>query len=178
MVQGLAAQSGGKLLLHSRVGHGTAVQLFLPVAEPAREAKPGKAAPAETDPGPPRTILVVDDDRLVLANTAAMLEDLGHQVTVAPSGHEVLAQLERGLDPDLLLTDQLMPGMTGTQLIRAAAKVRPQLKCLLMSGYAELTAEDADDRPVLAKPFSQAQLAAAVRDATASARVIQLRRRQ
>jgi PAS domain S-box-containing protein len=176
MVQGLAAQSGGKLELKSAPGRGTTVSLFLPVAQPIPQESPRSFVPAAPDPGPPRSILVVDDDRLVLANTAAMLEDLGHQVSVAASGPEALAQLDQGLKLDLVLTDQLMPGMTGVQLIEAAHARRPRLKCLLMSGFAELTPEDDGDRPVLAKPFGQAQLAAAVRDATVSSKVIQLMR--
>ena len=178
MVQGLAAQSGGKLVLRSSRAKGTAVELYLPVAEPKRGAQAGLPAPSAADPGPSRAILVVDDDRLVLANTAAMLEDLGHEIRLAVSGQDALTQLDEGLYPDLLLTDQLMPGMTGLQLIRAAHHRQPDLKCLLMSGFAEFGVDEAQDRAVLAKPFSQAQLATAVREATASAQVIQLRRQR
>ncbi|HWI86947.1 MAG TPA: MHYT domain-containing protein [Sphingomonas sp.] len=174
MVQGLAAQSGGKLLLRSDPGKGTGVDLYLPVAGLERREQPVTALSPE--PGPLRSILVVDDDRLVLANTAAMLEDLGHELRLAGSGEDALAQIDEGLRPDLLLTDQLMPSMTGLQLIQAARQRLPDLRCLLMSGFAEFRAEEAENRQVLAKPFTQAQLAGAVREATGSARVIQLRR--
>jgi CheY-like chemotaxis protein len=176
MVQGLAAQSGGKLALRSIVGRGTTVELFLPLAPPVAKDPAKEEAPVMADPGPARTILVVDDDRLVRANTAAMLEDLGHDVCVAASGAEALSLIDKAPRLDLVLTDQLMPGMTGVQVIHAARARRPQLKFLLMSGFAELGPEEADDRPILAKPFRQAQLAAAVRDATISPKVIQLRR--
>ena len=177
MVQGLAAQSGGKLVLKSALGRGTTVELYLPVAEHVtREIKQEQEAmlsSAETL----HTILVVDDDRLVLANTGAVLEDLGHEVSLATSGEEALAKLEKGLEVDLVVTDQLMPGMTGLQLLAAIHRKWPGLPCLLVSGFAEMTKEEAGQCPVLPKPFTQAQLAGAIGRIAASRKVVPLRRR-
>jgi len=177
MVQGLAAQSGGKLILDSAVGRGTTVALYLPVAQdmPARiEAEP-EAAPLSA--GLLHKILVVDDDPLVLANTAAILEDLGHEVAIATSGEEALALLEKGLAIDLIVTDQLMPGMTGLQLLAAVHRMRPELPCLVVSGYAEMSAEEVGQCPILAKPFTQAQLATMIGRIALARKVVPLRRR-
>jgi CheY-like chemotaxis protein len=75
--------------------------------------------------------MVVDDDSLVLMNTAAMLEDLGHEVIEATSGEQALRVLRRGKRIDLLITDQVMPGMTGTQLIAAIRAEWPHLPVVL-----------------------------------------------
>ena len=79
------------------------------------------------DPSKGLTVLVVDDDHLVLMNTAAMLEDLGHDVIEATSGDQALRALRRGRRIDLIVTDQLMPGMTGTQLIAAIKAEWPHI---------------------------------------------------
>lgn len=177
MVQGLAAQSGGKLVLKSVVGEGTTVQLYLPVAaQVAPASSEGEAAPVSSAASLHR-ILVVDDDRLVLANTGAVLEDLGHEVSLALSGEDALAQLGKGLEPDLIVTDQLMPGMTGLQLMAEVHRKWPGLPCLIVSGFAEMTADEAGQCPVLAKPFTQAQLAGAIQRIGAAGKVVPLRRR-
>lgn len=97
MVQGLAAQSGGRLMLESAVGRGTVAKLYLPVAEAWEEelAPSGDGAEVALLPTAPATILVVDDDPLVLENTAAMLEDLGHRVLRAASGDTALALFDQ-----------------------------------------------------------------------------------
>jgi PAS domain S-box-containing protein len=177
MVQGLAAQSGGKLVLKSVVDEGTTVQLYLPVAaQVASRSGDDETAPVSSAASPHK-ILVVDDDRLVLANTGAVLEDLGHEVSLASSGSDALALLDKGLEPDLIVTDQLMPGMTGLQLIAKIHRKWPGLPCLVVSGFAELTADEAGQCPVLAKPFTQAQLASAIRRIAAASKVVPLRRR-
>ena len=163
MVQGLAAQSGGKLVLKSEVGRGTMVTLFLPVADRPDASCPQRPSPEAGDSGPLRKLLAVDDDPLVLANTAALLEDLGHDVSIALSGEDALAQIRQGLECDVIITDQLMPGMTGLQLIAAVHQDRPDVGCLLVSGYAETDPDEVGHCPVLPKPFTQAQLAAALR---------------
>jgi CheY-like chemotaxis protein len=114
----------------------------------------------------PLTVLAVDDDGLVLTNTAALLEDLGHEVVQASSGKEALAALETRPDIDLVVTDQLMPRMTGLQLREEIAKLRPELPVLIATGFAEMPAGAASDAPRIAKPFTQRELADAVLDAT------------
>ena len=110
-------------------------------------------------------MLAVDDDLLVLENTAAMLEDLGHRVVEARSGEEALALLRRTPDVDLVITDHAMPGMTGMQLAERIAVERPGLPVILASGYGEVSAETHRILPRLSKPFDQDTLALAVADA-------------
>jgi signal transduction histidine kinase/FixJ family two-component response regulator len=164
MVHGLAAQSGGKLVLRSAPGEGTTAELWLPRTEAAVSpaAPPGvRAAEPRSEPARPRTVLVVDDDPLVLASTAAMLEDLGHAVMQAASGQQALDILLAGARVDLVVTDQTMPGMTGMQLAVELRRLRPGLPLLLATGYAERADVLACGLPLLAKPFDQAALAQA-----------------
>jgi CheY-like chemotaxis protein len=103
-------------------------------------------------------IIVVDDDFLVAMNTSAMLEDLGHDVFETHSGALALKALAENGDFDLMITDQAMPQMTGTQLIEAARALRPHLAVVLATGYAELPAGADETIPRLSKPFFQADL--------------------
>jgi PAS domain S-box-containing protein len=161
MAFGFAEQSGGKLAIDSKLGKGTRVELWLPVASAQSPGvrTPEAAAPARASES--RSILVVDDDPLVLANTVAMLEELGHGVTEASSGKEALRLLREG-DADLLVTDYAMPGMTGDELALEAMAIRPEIQVLLVSGYAELPEDAGKGLERLAKPFTEDQLAAAV----------------
>jgi len=154
MAHGLAEQLGGRLLIHSRPGQGTTVELWLPLGDGVQSVTPGfaDATIAETQTKP-LTIVVVDDDPLVLLNNKAMLEDLGHRVMAANSGAEALALIRQADGVDLLVTDQAMPQMTGIQLIAAVRAEWPKTHILLVSGYAELPNEQADVAK-LAKPFS------------------------
>jgi CheY-like chemotaxis protein len=92
-------------------------------------------------------------------STADMLSDLGYAVVEAGSAEEAVRVLEREQPIDIVVTDHLMPGMTGTQLARHVQETRPGLPVLLVSGYAELEGVDAD-RPRLTKPFRKDELAA------------------
>ncbi|CAN5307219.1 PAS domain-containing sensor histidine kinase [soil metagenome] len=164
MVHGLAAQSGGRLELRSTVGVGSAFELWLPVAPFGATA--AVAAGHSAMPGHSRrlVILAVDDDSLVLTNTAAMLDDLGHEVLSAPSAQEGLALLHARPDIDLVLCDEVMPHMTGSEFAVVVDQLRPGLPFVIASGYADL-AETDESRyapPKLTKPFSQADLAAQV----------------
>jgi len=160
MVHGLAAQLGGALTLDSQAGEGTAAALWLPVSE---TAPPAAAARREAHSRPRATagtVLLVDDEPLVRASTADMLTDLGYEVVEADSGHDALALLDMRV-PDLVITDHLMPGLSGTDLALILAAERPGLPVLIVSGYAELDGLPAD-LPRLTKPFRQADLAACV----------------
>jgi PAS domain S-box-containing protein len=165
MVQGLMAQSNGKLVLHSKPGEGTTAELWLPVAEgvEVREEKPEPvvAAPPRTEP---MSILAVDDDPLVLMNTVLMLEDLGHEVKEAMSGAKALHILsERRFD--LVVTDQAMPQMTGSQLADVVWERWPDMPIVLATGYSELPPGARADLLRLSKPFSEQQLEDAIRRA-------------
>jgi PAS domain S-box-containing protein len=161
MVHGMVEQLGGQLVMHSKLGEGTTAELWLPAAE-----KPPMVEEAGSETRPvgqvrPLTILAVDDDALVLANTRAMLEDLGHTVVVAYSGEQALERLARTPAVDLVITDQAMPKMTGTELAEQIRARRPGMPIVLATGYAELPAVD-PNLPRLPKPFRQDALAEAV----------------
>jgi PAS domain S-box-containing protein len=161
MVHGFAEQSGGRLMLRSQKGSGTIAELWLPVAQkPAQPTAAAQAATAKTQR--PITVLAVDDDFLVLMNTVAMLEDLGHTVHEASSGKEALEILRREDSIDLVVTDQAMPKMTGTELAKAIRSEWPDIPVLLASGYADLDQRDDIGLPRLAKPYLQRDLATAI----------------
>ena len=159
MVHGLAEQSGGRFKLISRLGEGTTAQLWLPMAEEVIAAiEP--SLPVPTSKGQRQTMLVVlavDDDILVLTNTVAMLEDLGHTVIGAKSANAALEILRRDNSIDLVITDQVMPQMTGLQLAQAIKQESPELPVILATGFAELPP---NSQPLarLSKPFTQADL--------------------
>jgi CheY-like chemotaxis protein len=156
MVHGLAVQLGGALRLSSAVGKGTTATLMLPVATDAPEVE----APAPATQGTKRSavILFVDDDPLIAMSTTEMLEDLGHHVIGANSGLHALDILRSEQPLDLMMTDHVMPGMTGVELAAATREVRPSLPILLATGYAELPDGAQLDLPRLAKPYHQDQL--------------------
>jgi PAS domain S-box-containing protein len=156
MAHGLAAQLGGALKIESRVGAGTTVELWLPIsAAPLPDAEP-RRDPIEVV-GARGLALLVDDEDLVRASTADMLAELGYEVEEAASAEAALALVNEGLRPDLLVTDHLMPGMTGVDLIRAVHEMRPELPALIVSGYAEAEGI-APELPRLTKPFRRGDL--------------------
>ncbi|MBV8915818.1 MAG: response regulator, partial [Acetobacteraceae bacterium] len=158
MVHGLAVQSGGAFRLASAVGAGTTATLWLPVA---LEAPVPVAAPEPVAPSAPRraTLLLVDDERLVRASTAGLLEELGYEVAEAGSAAEALDLVRTGLVPELVVTDHMMPGMTGVRLAAELREKIPDLPVLMITGYASLRPEDTLGLEVLAKPFAFADLA-------------------
>lgn len=172
MVHGLAAQSGGRLVLTSAPGQGTTAEIWLPVdtgqrpATAETESRAVVAPQGEPDMTPLR-ILAVDDDALVLMATTAMLEDLGHRVVEAFSGREALDLMRREGPFDLILTDEAMPGMSGTQLAAAIREEAPDLPILIGTGYAEIAQDDGPRLPKLTKPFDQITLSRAIRRAVA-----------
>ncbi len=162
MVHGMAKQSGGTLTLKSRPGEGTVASIWLPTAgqapvaaEPARHAVPVSGAASGL-------VLMVDDDELVAAGTAAMLEDLGYTVIVKHSGQEALEALQQGEEPLLLLTDQAMPTMTGLELAGQVRALKPGLPILIATGFADFEDDDMQGMPKLLKPFRQDQLASEI----------------
>jgi signal transduction histidine kinase len=159
MVHGLAAQLGGALTLESEPGHGTTIKIWLPVADQDAAAAPPQADPVlRTGTG---TVLLVDDEDLVRASTADMLTELGYRVVEAQTAEAALRKIDQGLEVDLLVTDHLMPGMTGADLARALGSKRPKLPVLLISGYAETEGVGVEFTR-LTKPFRQGELAAAL----------------
>jgi len=165
MVHGLAAQSGGRLALRSQPGHGTVAEILLPAAssEALSHVSPVEMPLLETDP---LRILLVDDEDVVREGTAAMLEEMGHVVTQAVSGVQALGQI-RSQPFDIVVTDYLMPSMSGLELAREARKVRADIPVLMITGFADLAEDTASDVLRLPKPFRAAEMARAIHDAMA-----------
>ncbi|MFA6113489.1 MAG: PAS domain S-box protein [Sphingomonas sp.] len=161
MVHGFAEQCGGRLILKSRPGKGTKAELWLPISKAAAGEDSHSPAVVPQIEMEPLVVLTVDDDALVLMNTAAMLEDMGHRVLQATSAREALAMLDREA-VDLVVTDYAMPVMTGADL---AAALPASMPVLIVSGYAEIPAGAEAMGVRLNKPFRDEQLARAVREA-------------
>ena len=168
MVQGLAAQSGGLLRIHSEPNAGTVVELWLPKATTAAAVLVRSAESAAPFRGTtaPCTVLIVDDDTLVMTGTAAMILDLGHTAIEAHSGAEALELLGSGVKVDVVLTDHVMPAMTGLQLAESIHTRFPGLPIILATGYAELPVDPSTlGMQRLAKPCTQHEIAAAIHHA-------------
>ena len=138
------------------MGKGTTATLILPVAT----AVPETDSPAQRSQNVNRSavILFVDDDPLIALSTTEMLEDLGHQVIGASSGVHALDIIRSEQPLDLMMTDHVMPGLTGIERAAASRQLRPSLPILLATGYAELPEGTQLDLPRLAKPYHQDQL--------------------
>ncbi len=105
-------------------------------------------------------MLVVDDEEIVRAATADMLRDLGYVVVEAGSGTQALSALRSGLEADVVVTDYLMPGLSGAALAKEMRATGHLLPVLIVTGYAKAGEDVPADVPTLAKPFRQADLAA------------------
>ena len=164
MVYGFAKQSDGAFRIESKVDSGTMAELWLPRA-PDEPHKPVAAHEPQRATLRALNVLLVDDHPEVRSTTAAVLEDSGHAVVEAGDGREALKLLKkRECDFDLLITDYAMPHLSGTEFLREARKLCPNVPALLITGYAE--AEIIRDRPedveTLLKPFTPATLEAAM----------------
>jgi PAS domain S-box-containing protein len=165
MVYGFAKQSDGAFRLESELGRGTSAQLWLPRA-PETAIKEVLAAP-EPQHHKLRAlkVLLVDDHAEVRSTTAAVLEDGGHEVFQAGNGAEALTILKkRDCDFDVLITDYAMPHLSGTDFLREARLLCPDVPALLITGYADT--EMIHDRPagveMLLKPFTPVKLDCAI----------------
>jgi PAS domain S-box-containing protein len=157
MVHGMADQLGGKLVLKSLVGIGTVAELWLPLAS-AEDLPAGEDGTDDRpESGRHLVVLAVDDDHLVLTNTMAMLEELGHTALAANSAKKALDLLAANPKVDLMITDHAMPKMTGAQLARVVSADRPGLPIIIATGYAELP-EGGGCFVTLQKPFDLAHL--------------------
>jgi PAS domain S-box-containing protein len=160
MVHGLTEQLGGGLTITSRPGQGTTVDLWLPISAVAVE-EDGQTLDTTKAPKAQGTALLVDDEDLVRMSTADMLMDLGYDVVEATSAEEALRYIGEGLSPDLVVTDHLMPGLSGLDLARDLRSRQPDLPVLIVSGYAEMDGI-APGFPRLTKPFRSSELAASL----------------
>jgi PAS domain S-box-containing protein len=175
MVYGFARQSGGTVVISSRVAHGTRVTLYLPSAGPAAtdqpRSEPARLLRQETG----ERILVVEDNPLVGAMASSVLSSMGYSPVVVINASSAIAELERPAPIALLLTDILLPGgMTGFDLARQARRRWPNLPILFMSGFADpslVPDEFRANTKLLTKPFRLGQLSEAIVFALADTKV-------
>jgi signal transduction histidine kinase/ActR/RegA family two-component response regulator len=168
---GFARQSGGDVAIRSEVGQGTEVAIYLPrardVAERAAAPRPAQTdVSAERQDGAAR-ILVVEDDPRVSRATVNALTELGHAPVAVASGHAALNRLAEDPDFHLMITDVVMPEMTGVELAREVAGRHPGLRVLFVTGYVGEagSVDELAGAELLRKPFTVAQLAAAIEHA-------------
>jgi len=173
-VYGIVQQSGGSIWAYSEPGQGTTFKLYFPRvdAEAGEESEP--VFPLEAANGD-ETILVVEDHEDLRFLTASILEGLGYRVLSAANGAEALKKSKNHIGPiHLMITDVVMPGMTGRDLAQHLAQLRPEMKVLFASGYpANVIAHQGVLEPgvsYLSKPFTPLLLAQTVRGILSNAR--------
>jgi PAS domain S-box-containing protein len=170
-VYGIVQQSGGIIRLRSEVDRGTTIEVAFPRVEPAADDVPDQPADGKV-PGGSETILVVEDEPGVRDFVRRALEALGYRVITAGDGMEALAVAEAHEGPlELVVTDVVMPRLSGFELAVRVMDLRPETRVLIMSGFPDDEVGAAALRPgswaMLNKPFSGPELAQAVRGALA-----------
>ena len=161
-VYGMARQSGGAARILSQPGAGTTVEIWLPAAHGATALEPA-TLPVVPEVRPGARILIVEDDNFVRESMVSSLEAFGHVVTQAADGEAGLRALKRAR-PDLIITDYLMPGITGAELMLRAREIFPGIPMIIATGYADMHAIDEvlGNDILLRKPFQLAELAVSV----------------
>jgi CheY-like chemotaxis protein len=164
MVYGFARQSGGSLSIHSEEGQGTSVELWLPRAQSEPEARVAVPELAQAGTARALRILLVDDNEAVRTTTAELLTDLGHAVETAEDGASMLRMLDADGGYDLIITDYAMPLMSGGEAMLQARAVKPDIRAIIVSGYADAEAIERkpDGVQVLGKPFSADDMTRAI----------------
>jgi PAS domain S-box-containing protein len=164
-VYGIVTQSGGTIELESQPGRGTTFRIDLPALPVLETPDDGGDASLRSAPGK-ETVLLVEDEDIVRSLTERVLVAGGYRVLSASHGQEALDLLATaGGEVDLLLTDVVMPGMSGTELAECLTAARPDLRVLFTSGYSTETVweRDGDRTGFIAKPFTPEGLRQAVR---------------
>jgi CheY-like chemotaxis protein len=167
-VYGTVEQSGGAVTLSSKLGQGTTISIYLPrIEETAEVVEPTKAPPESLEGS--ETILVVEDDDAVRNMTREFLKIKGYTVVEARSAPDAIQFTKRHNGPiDLVLTDVVMPGMKGRELVERLASLRPGMKVLYMSAYTEDAIINygilGPGTAFIEKPFSPDDLACKVRE--------------
>jgi CheY-like chemotaxis protein len=136
-VYGIVKQSGGYIWAYSETGQGTVIKIYLPRLNAEADKVPAGIVSSENLRGD-ETVLLVEDEEIVRRLSKKILETCGYTVIEALDGAEAVEICNRGDQPiDLLLTDVVMPKMSGRQLVQNIAGIRPELKVLFMSGYTD-----------------------------------------
>ncbi|HEX8654356.1 MAG TPA: ATP-binding protein [Allosphingosinicella sp.] len=168
---GFARQSGGDVTIESELGKGTIVSIYLPRSQQAALQAADRHASAGPRIDEPlhsaeegAVVMVVEDDPRVSRSTVAALEELGYVAIACHSGRDALDMLARNDTIDLVVTDVMMPEMTGPELIREMARLYPHIGVLFVTGYVGEAgdAQDLSGYDILRKPFTVAALADAV----------------
>lgn len=168
-VYGIVKQNNGFIHVYSEPGHGTTFKIFLPrhiIKEPLAIAQQDTV---EATSGGSEVILLVEDEKAILRMTTMMLERLGYTVFSASSPSEAIRiGSSKAGEINLLMTDVVMPGMSGREMARKLLKSYPDVKCLFMSGYTEnvIAHHGVLDKGIhfIHKPFGKKELAAKLRD--------------
>ncbi len=172
MIYGFARQSHGHVTLHSEVGKGTTVSLFLPrfVGEVTADVPLDSTLPPFANAG--ETVLIVEDDPAVRVLVSQVLSELGYAFVEAADADSALPIIESGQRIDLLISDVGLPGMNGRQLAEIGRQIRPDLKVLFITGYAEHAAVRGGfldpGMQLITKPFTFDLLTAKVREMIAT----------
>jgi PAS domain S-box-containing protein len=172
-VHGIVEQSGGHIWVYSELGKGTSFKLYFPrYAGPDREDEPRERHPEAEDHRTGATILVVEDDVAVRSSIHRVLDRHGYRVFESPTGeHAIAAVTDPALTIDLVISDMVMPEMSGLELRQRLRATRPSLPMLLMSGYSEETITRLGNHgslgPVIEKPFTVQGLLRKVREVLA-----------
>jgi len=164
LVYGIVSNHGGGVVISSQPGAGTSARVYLP----AEKDFIHESAGAEGDLQGTETVLVVDDESLLLTMAETILTEYGYKVLTANSGQKALAILSRDdLTADLVVTDLVMPGMGGRELVERIRQLAPAMRILCTSGYV-MPADKQTGKAYLQKPFTSAELLAKVKQVLAS----------
>ncbi|MDR6934943.1 ATP-binding protein [Luteibacter sp. 3190] len=170
MVHGIVQQCGGAMRLKSSQPGGTTIDIWLPVAgataaamSQGSQAQVEHAGLARSEDAMAPSVLVVDDDPLVLATTVEMLCYAGYDAVGVSSGQQALRLLAEAKGISMMVTDQAMPGMTGVELAAQVTERYPDLHIVLASGYAELPGDAPGIHARLQKPYGRTELIASLR---------------
>ena len=165
-VHGIVTELGGAILVESSINNGSTFEIYLPVSQ--QEQEDVDDLHGEPTPGTGESILLVDDEEAIVNFTQGMLNQLGYKVKGLCSSIDALNYFRSAQDGiDLVITDQTMPGITGSQFATEILKISPGMPIILMTGYSEtITPEEAVAQGIkeyLDKPFTKNMLAGAIK---------------